>query len=126
MTTAQRTKTVDLKEYRDLDLDSVTLRVTGGTDILDAAARCAPDDDHPIPEAILGITMRQQLIAGSITAFTLRDSTTPTLVKGGTACLESLSWSTRTREYVGMIYDHLNGMEKEERENFQEKLRAGG
>lgn len=116
-------KTIDLSKYRDLDLDSITMRSLCGEDLIEAAARCIPTDGAPLDGNIFGLQLRQQVIAQSIESYTRRDSKTAKSCPLGS--LESTKWSLRTREFVGEMYDYINNAEKDERDSFKKAL-AGG
>ena len=113
------TKTVDLREIRDLDLMEVTLRSVNGDDAVEAASRCVPPDGRPVDQNLFGMMIRQQMVAQSIVGFTSIDGMK---IKCTGPCLESLQWSARTREFVGEIFDYLNGVSADERESFQKAL----
>jgi hypothetical protein len=111
-------KKVDLSSIRDIDIKSITVRSVNGEDTLDAAVRVVPGEGQQIDGNIFNIMMRQHMIAQSITEVDGKAVTGP-------CCLESLRWSARTREFVGEIYDFVNGVDPKERENFMKAL-AGG
>jgi len=113
------TKTVDLSEIRDLDISEVTMRAVNGDDAVEAASRCVPPDGRPVDSNLFGLMIRQQMVAQSITSFVTVDGVR---TKCNGPCLESLTWAARTREYVGEIFDYLNGVSREERESFQKAL----
>lgn len=120
-------KTVDLSEYRDLDLDEVTMRTTTSIDMLDAAARCVPADPTAgVDPHVFHIQIKQELIACAIVAYKQRGSQVREHVNG--PCVAARSWSSRTREYLGELYNYLNDVSMQEREDFRAKLagRPGG
>ncbi len=110
-------KFMDLSSYRDLDVKSVKMRSLTGEDMVVAAGRCAPGEGAEMIPAVFSITLRQQQVAQSI----IEVDGEP--VRG--PCLVSLKWTLRTREFLGMIYDSLNGLATDEREAFQTALRGG-
>lgn len=109
----------DLSKYRDLDVKALVMRPVNGDDTLDAATRCIPPDGSQVDGNIFNLLMRQQIIAQSITGFTGPDNV-KTICNG--PCLESLRWNARTREFMGEIFDHMNGVSRDEREDFQKAL----
>lgn len=113
------TRTFDLSKYRDLDIKSVTVRSVNGNDTLDAAARCIPPDGGNLDQNVFVLLMRQQIIAQSILSYT--DANGKTVSCTG-PCLDSIGWSARTREFLGEIFDHMNGVSAEEREDFRKSL----
>ncbi len=118
---AHRDKTVDLSSYRGLEITSVTVRTVNAEDTLEAAARVLPADDKPVDGNVFGLMMRQQMQVQAITGYTTLEGN----VRKCVAPLESLNWNSRTREYIGEIYDFLNGLTMKERDDFREAL-AGG
>ena len=88
-----------------------------------AAARCVPPDGTPIDGNIFGLTMRQQTIAQAIVSYRKVGNTE--LVTSTGPCVDSTKWSSRTREFVGEIYDYMNGVGMEEREGFRKALASG-
>lgn len=40
----------------------------------------------------------------------------------GAPCTDMMNWSSRTREFVGEVFDYLNGVEAAEREAFRKAL----
>lgn len=111
---------VDLSKYRDLDIRGITMRSVNGNDTLDASARCIPPDGGGLDGNIFVLLLRQQLLAQSIESYVTLEGKTVT--KTGSACLESIEWSGRTREFVGEIFDHINGVRADEREDFRKAL----
>lgn len=109
----------DLSKYRDLDVKSVSMRTVNGEDTLDAGSRCLPPDGSQMDGNIFNILMRQQIMAQAITAFVSKDNVS-TVANG--PCLESLRWCARTREFLGEIFDYMNGVDREEREDFRRAL----
>lgn len=113
-------KTVSLAHIKNLDLDSITIRTTNGNDQLDAASRCIPLDGKGVDVNIFGLLMRQQMVIQGITGYTLRsDKIAKTCVAPP---VEAVQWSSRTREFVGAVYDHWNGVTRDEADAFQEML----
>jgi hypothetical protein len=121
------TKTVDLSAIRDLDLDRVTVKSVNADDMMDAAARCTPPDGGQLDPNLFSMALRQQLIAQAIKDFTPRsgDNTGKVVVVQG-SCQDSLNWNSRTREYVGEVFDYLNGVGQQEREDFRKALMSTG
>jgi len=121
------TKTVDLSGIRDLDLDRVTIRAVNADDMMDAAARCVPPDGAQLDANLFNMAIRQQLVAQSIKDYTPRsgENVGKVVVVQG-SCQESLNWSSRTREYVGEVFDYLNGVGQQEREDFRKALMSTG
>lgn len=117
-----KTKSVDLSKWRDLDITYITIRETCARDTMDAASRSLPTDGREIQPQEFGLEMRIQAIAGAIVEYADRDGQRREC-RG--PCLEYRDWSNRTREFVGEIYDYLNGMSPKERDDFQKAL-AGG
>ncbi len=111
-------KFLDLSEYHDLDVKSVKVRTLNGDDLVVCAGRCAPAEGADLDPTIFSIMLRQQQIAQSIV------EVDGDQVRG--PCLASIKWNTRTREFVAMIYDHLNGVSVDEREGFKKALSGGG
>lgn len=112
-------RTFDLSKFRDLDVKAVTARSVTGNDMLDASARCAPPDGGQIDQNIFVMLMRQQMVAQSIIGYVDAKGNSVTCVG---PCLESVNWSARTREFLGEIFDHLNGVSQEERLDFRKSL----
>jgi len=112
-------KTVDLGKYRDLDIKEVTMRSVNGDDMLDAASRCIPVDGQPIDGNIFNMMLRQQVIAQAIIGYS---PIVGERVKMSGPCLDSLTWSSRTREFVAALFDHMNGVDADEREDFRKAL----
>lgn len=111
---------MDLSKYRDLDIKGITMRSVNGNDSLDAASRCVPPDGKDLDGNLFMMLLRQQIIAQSIVSYT---NLSGEVVKtNGVACLESLDWSGRTREFLGVLFDHLNGVSSDEREDFHRAL----
>lgn len=108
-------KTVDLSGYRDLDITSITMRSVNAEDTLAAAARCTPPDGASIVHPnLFNIMLRQQLLIESIVEVNGKPCNGP--------CLEAMTWSTRTREFLGEIFDYLNAIDDKERSDFQKGL----
>lgn len=116
----QAKKTVDLSKLRDLDLDRVTVRSVNADDIMEAAARCVPPDGGALDGNLFSMMLRHQMVAQSVCDFTMRGSGEVVTVQG--SCQDSLQWSSRTREFVGEIFDHLNGVAADERDAFRKAL----
>lgn len=116
-------KPVDLSKIRDIDLDHVTVRDVNGDDMMDASARCVPPDGGNLDGNLFSIMLRQQLIAQAIVDYTPRygENKGVKVVVAG-SCQDSLDWSSRTREFVGEIFDYLNGVSGQEREDFRKAL----
>ncbi len=122
MTTVEKMtapRTFDLSKYRDLDVKSLMMRSINGEDTLDAATRCIPPDGTQIDGNIFNVIMRQQITAQAITGYV--DLNGVSTVSSG-PCLESLRWNSRTREFIGEIFDHMNGVSSDEREDFRKAL----
>lgn len=117
------TRTIDLSRFRDLDIKSVTVRSVNGNDTLDAAGRCIPPDGKNTDHNVFILLMRQQIIAQSILSYTSADGKN---VSCDGPCLDSINWSARTREFLGEIFDHMNGVSGEERESFRQSLMGLG
>lgn len=113
-------KTVDLSGIRDIDLDSVTVRDVNADDMMDAAARCSPPDGGNLDGNLFNMMLRQQLVAQAVVNFRLRGTETTVSCNG--SCQESLQWSSRTREFVGELFDFLNGVAQDERDAFRKAL----
>lgn len=114
------TKKMDLRKYGGLDILDIEMRSLNGHDHLDAAARCVPPDGGQIDGNIFVMLLRQQAVAQAIVSYT---RLTGELVEmKGQTCLESIGWSGRTREFVGELFDHLNGVRPDEREDFRKAL----
>jgi hypothetical protein len=116
-------KQVDLSKIRDLNLDHVEVRDVNADDMMDAAARCVPPDGGALDGNIFNLAMRSEMLAQAIVSFTPRSGENAgrkVIVTG--SCRESLDWNSRTREFVGEIFDYLNGVSRQEREDFQKAL----
>ncbi len=120
-------KAVDLSGIRDLDLDHITVKSVNADDMMDAAARCVPPDGGQLDANLFSMALRQQLVAQSIKNYTPRsgDHQGKVIVAQG-SCQDSLNWSSRTREYVGEIFDYINGVGQQEREDFRKALMSTG
>lgn len=116
-------KTVDLSGIRDLDLNSVTVGSVNADDMLEASARCIPPDGGNLDGNLFNIMLRQQLVAQAIKDYTPRvgDQAGAKVAVSG-SCQDSLKWSSRTREFVGEIFEHINGVTLDERESFRKAL----
>ncbi len=110
-------KFMDLSKYHDLDVKSVKMRALTGEDLIVAAGRCAPTEGSSIDATMFSVMLRQQQIAQSITEVDGEPTRGP--------CLSSLRWNSRTRSFVGMLYDHLNGISAEESDSFMAALKGG-
>ncbi len=66
--------------------------------------------------------MRQQQVAQAITGYVDSAGVSKVCPDG---CIESTQWSSRTREFVGEVFDYMNGLSLEERLDFRAAL-AGG
>jgi hypothetical protein len=117
-------KTMDLRKWRDLDLDEVTVRKTNSKDTMDAAARCVPVDGTGIDAQLFMVLLRQEQLFGAIRTYKLRGVSELKTVPG-TSCVEAQLWGNRTREFVGEIYDFVNSMGMEERTDFRKELATG-
>jgi len=95
------------------------MRTVNGEDTLDSASRCIPPDGTQLDGNIFNLIMRQQILAQAITSFTKLDGT---VAPSTGPCLDSLNWSARTREFVGEIFDYMNGVDGDEREDFRKAL----
>jgi hypothetical protein len=116
-------KTVDLKSIRDIELDSVTVRDVNADDMMEAAARCVPPDGSALDGNLFSMALRQQLVAQAIVDFIPRvGDRAGMLVTVAGSCQDSITWSSRTREFVGEIFDFLNGVSNDERETFRKAL----
>lgn len=107
-------KFLDLSSFNDLDIKSVRMRALNGDDLIVAAGRCAPMDGGTLDATLFSLMLRQQQIAQSII------EVDGSAIRG--PCLASLKWNYRTRDFVAMIYDRLNGIEADERERFMAAL----
>lgn len=116
-------KTVDLKGIRDIDLDSVTVRDVNADDMMEAAARCVPPDGSGLDGNLFNIALRQQLVAQAVVDYVPRTGDrTGQLVPVAGSCQDSITWSSRTREFVGEVFDFLNGVSQDERDAFRKAL----
>jgi hypothetical protein len=116
-------KTMDLSKIRDIDLDSVTVRDVNADDMMDAAARCVPPDGSSLDGNLFSMSLRQQLVATAIVDYVPRTGDrAKQLVTSDGSCQDSLNWSSRTREFVGEIFDYLNGVSQDERDAFRKAL----
>lgn len=116
-------KVVDLSGIRDIDLNTVTVRDVNGDDMMDASARCIPPDGGNLDGNLFNLALRQQLIAQSIVDFVPRHGERAgSKVEVTGSCQDSLDWSSRTREFVGEIFDYVNGVSYQEREDFRKAL----
>lgn len=115
-----QTKPVDLSHIPNIDLDFVEVKSCNGEDSLDAASRCVPPDGSTLDMNLFGLMMRNQMIVQSVVSYTPRST------KVKKECLappvEASQWSNRTREFVGDVYDAMNGTTTEERETFRKAL----
>lgn len=68
---------------------------------------------------LFNLLMRQQIQAQAITAYVTIEGVT---VPANGPCLESLRWAARTREFIGEIFDYMNGVGGDEREDFRKSL----
>lgn len=118
------TRTIDLSKIRDVELDSVTISAVNADDMIDASARCIPPDGASLDGNLFNLMLRHQLVAQSIVDYTPRsgDKAGQKVICNGSVCLDSLTWGSRTREFVGEIFDHLNGIQPSEREDFRRAL----
>lgn len=106
---------MDLSKIKDLDITSVKMRALNGDDLVVSAGRCAPVGEGAIIDATLfSIMLRQQQIAQSIVEVDGQAQRGP--------CLASIKWSSRTRSFVGKLFDHLNSVTDEESAAFMEAL----
>lgn len=113
-------KYVDFEKsgVKRVDVRAVRMKTINGDDMIVAATRCIPDDnDKPLPGGLFQIMLRQQLITESIKELVEKDGT---IVKPTPARIQKLS--KRTVEYIGDIYDFLNGVTRAEQEDFQKAL----
>lgn len=116
-------KTVDLTKIRDIDLDSVTVRDVNAEDMLDASARCIAPDGSGVDPNLFHLMLRQQMVAQAIVDYVPRGGEKAgSLVTVADSCQESLTWSSRTREFVGEIWDYLNAVSQNERDDFRRAL----
>lgn len=116
-------KPVDLSKIRDIDLDHVTVRDVNGDDMMDASARCVPPDGGNLDGNLFSLMLRQQLIAQAIVDYVPRHGEHKgQVVTVAGSCQDSLEWSARTREFVGEIFDYVNGVSMQEREDFRKAL----
>ena len=116
-------KTVSLVGIRDIDLDSITMRDVNAEDMLDASARCIAPDGGNVDPNLFHLMLRQQLVAQAIIDYVPRsgDKAGQTVTVTD-SCQESLTWSSRTREFVGEFWDYLNAVSNQEREDFRRAL----
>lgn len=111
-------KFLDLSAYHDLDVKTIRVRTLNGDDLVVCAGRCAPAEGATLDPTLFSIQLRQQQIAQSIVEVNGEQVRGP--------CLASIKWNSRTREFVAMVYDHLNGISADEREGFMKALTGGG
>ena len=112
------TKYVDLKPYRDVDVESVTLRRMKGRDIINAATKCIdPSTGKPLEGAQFGLNFRQQQVAAAIIA--VNDK--PVV---GAVCVDYFEWSSRTHSFISKAFDFINGTTDKEDADFQARLEA--
>lgn len=116
-------KPMDLSGIRDLDLDHVTVRDVNGDDMMEASARCVPPDGSNLDGNLFSLMLRQQLVAQAIVDYTPRvgEHKGQVIVTTG-SCQDSIGWNSRTREFVGEIFDYVNGVSLQEREDFRKAL----
>lgn len=107
-------KVVSLKKYRGMDVDSFGIVTISGEDVIRAAERCLPPDGKAPDSNLFNILLRQQVIAGAIVEVNGKP------VKG--TCQASVQWGSRTREFVGRAFDYMNGVTKDEIEDFDKAL----
>lgn len=110
-------KTFDLTKYPNLDIKSITMRQINGNDTVEAASRCIPMDGKPLDPQMFSLMMRQQTIVQSIVAINGKRCEGPPIG-------DYMGWANRTVEFVGEIHDYMNGMSREERDNFRATLVA--
>lgn len=117
-------KTVPLAGIRDLDLDSITIRAVNGDDMLDASARCVAPDGSAIDPNLFHMMLRQQLVAQAIVDHVPRhgEKAGQTVVTVEGSCQDSITWNSRTREFVGEVWDYVNAVSNQEREDFRKAL----
>lgn len=112
-------KFADLSKIKDLDIKSIRMRALNGDDLVVSAGRCAPvGEGATIDATLFSIMLRQQQIAQSII------EVDGEAIRG--PCLQSIKWSARTRNFVGMIFDSLNGVSDEEAASFMTALSKSG
>ena len=109
-------KTIDLTKY-GLDIKKIEMQTLDGNDHIAAAMRVLPLDGKPMDPHLFRIMLQAQMIAGSITKVDGVDQPG--------SCQDSIKWSIRTREFVGIAFDYMNGISGDEREGFMAEL-AGG
>lgn len=118
-----KTKRFDLSRYSDLDVLAITFKSINGEDTLEAASRCIAPNGAQIDSNLFMLMMRQQLVAQSIVEYELADPQGERkVVSCSGPCVEVTKWSSRTREFLGEIFDHLNSVTNEEREDFRSTL----
>jgi len=113
----ERTKTLDLSKYRDLDIKTVTVKVLQGPDIVQAAELCVKPNGDLMEGGQFGLNLRLQCISRSI----VKVNGQPVI---GTSCSQFFDWSKRTQDFCGKVYDHLNSLSTEESDDFQARLDA--
>lgn len=113
-------KAVDLSGIPEIDLDHIEIRAVTGEDSLDAASRCIPPDGTQLDMNVFGLMMRQQMIIQSIVRYTPRE--TKVEVVCAAPPVEVAHWSIRTRDFVGDVYDSVNGSTQKERDDFRATL----
>ena len=115
-----RTKTVDFVKMgiRDVSVRSITIKAIDANDMIVAASRCVPPEGTTLDANIFQILIRQHMVLESITEVDGQKLTGP--------CLDYLKWEQRTREFVSEIYDFVNYVETDERQNFRKALAGGG
>jgi hypothetical protein len=107
-------KLLDLSSFDGLDIKSCRIRAMTGDDLIVAAGRCTPMDGAAVDATLWSLMLRQQQIAQSIVEVNGEQVRGP--------CLASVKWNARTREFVAMGYDYVNGVADAERERFRTAL----
>lgn len=109
-------KFVSLKQYKNVSIKSFKVREITGEDMIAAAARVAPMDGEEINPQLMGMMVRMETIAGSITEVNGERQIGP--------CGDFKKWNGRTREFVARTFKYLNEISNEESDLFDKALAA--
>jgi len=115
----RKARRYDLSQFKGLDIQSFAIVETTAEDLVMAAERIANPDGTALDENTYSLMLRQQMIAGAIVEVDGEP------VKSA-SCQAFMGWNSRTRDFVARAYDHINGTDKKDRENFAKLLEAGG
>lgn len=107
----------DLSNFKRLSIQSIAIAETSGEDLILAAERCASLGGQKVDDNTYGLLLRMQMIAGAIVEVDGEP------VKGA-SCQDYLKWTTRTRDFVGKLYSHVNGTSEKEDSDFQKLLES--